>query len=68
VNAAAREVATTQRVLFALAAGRHASPFAPPAVLGALDLEGHILPVFDLRERFRSFTECRLPTAGGVES
>jgi purine-binding chemotaxis protein CheW len=28
-------------------------PLAPPAVLGVLDVEGRILPVFDLRERFR---------------
>jgi purine-binding chemotaxis protein CheW len=28
-------------------------PLAPPAVLGALDVHGDILPVFDLRRRFR---------------
>src|SRR4051812_8789368 len=27
-------------------------PLAPAAILGALDVEGRILPVFDLRERF----------------
>ena len=27
-------------------------PLAPPVVLGAIDIEGRILPVFNLRERF----------------
>jgi purine-binding chemotaxis protein CheW len=27
-------------------------PLAPPIVLGAIDVEGHILPVFNLRRRF----------------
>lgn len=69
MNAAARDVANTHWVLFALDAGRYALPLdsverivraaavtslplAPPTVLGALDVEGRILPVFDLRERF----------------
>lgn len=28
-------------------------PLAPPAVLGAIDVEGHVLPVFNLRCKFR---------------
>lgn len=28
-------------------------PLAPPVVLGAIDVGGHVLPVFNLRHRFR---------------
>jgi purine-binding chemotaxis protein CheW len=28
-------------------------PMAPPAVLGAIDVQGHVLPVFNLRHKFR---------------
>jgi purine-binding chemotaxis protein CheW len=28
-------------------------PLAPPVVLGAIDVEGHVLPVFNLRRKFR---------------
>jgi purine-binding chemotaxis protein CheW len=28
-------------------------PLAPQAVLGAIDVEGHVLPVFNLRHKFR---------------
>jgi purine-binding chemotaxis protein CheW len=28
-------------------------PMAPPVVLGAIDVEGHVLPVFNLRHKFR---------------
>lgn len=28
-------------------------PLAPPVVLGALDVAGHVLPVFNLRHKFR---------------
>jgi len=28
-------------------------PLAPPVVLGAIDVQGHVLPVFNLRRKFR---------------
>jgi len=37
-------------------------PLAPAAVLGALDVAGHILPVFNLRNRFRLPERAVAPT------